>query len=518
MDLCNQYLVYARAEESLAKQKSRIQWLKDQTLSDYFGSSRVNQLITKKPSHSRSLDMVLQETDKEIKDTFWSLNPQKSPGPDGYNAAFFHKAWHVIGHGLILVVKLFFKSGQLLKKANATLVTLELMRVYHKHSSSPRCAMKVDIMKAYDNVKWDLLRDVLISMNFHPKMIQWLKACVSTANYCLCFNGEAIGHGGSDLHPQGEVSPPDFKFHWKCGSTKLVNLCFADDLMIFCKGEVSSITLIKQSLTEFETLSGLSPSPTKSNIFFSGVNHTTKSSISNILGFQEGSLLVRYLGVPLLSTKLKHTDCKVMVDRIVAKTKSWTNRYLSYAGRIQLIKSILFSMQTYWSSLFIIPKMVIKEIELILRAFFSSCLDLKKSGAKVSWEHPCTPVKEGGLGFKSLEIWNKAAVAKHIWFLVLGGEQSMWCQWVKSYLLRGKSFWSVKTPSDPSWVWRKILNLRPYVQPHIKYKIGDGQFTYLWFDNWHPLGHLLPRFGPRIVYDSGLPKDVTVKAIVRDNQ
>ncbi|KAF7152292.1 hypothetical protein RHSIM_Rhsim01G0158500 [Rhododendron simsii] len=103
----------------------------------------------------------------------------------------------------------------------------ESMRGYHKHSSSPKCAMKVDIMKAYDNVKWDFLWDVLTSMNFHPKMIQWLKACVSTANYSLCFNGEAIGYipGQKGLR----------------------------------QGEVSSITHIKQSLTEFETLSGLSP-------------------------------------------------------------------------------------------------------------------------------------------------------------------------------------------------------------------------------------------------------------------
>ncbi|XP_058202908.1 uncharacterized protein LOC131317369 [Rhododendron vialii] len=201
---------------------------------------------------------------------------------------------------------------------------------------------------------------------------------------------------------------PDFNFHWKCGSTKLVNLCFADDLMTFCKGEVSSITHITQSLTEFEALSGLSPSSTKSNIFFSEVNPSTKASILNILGFQE------------------------------AKTNPWTHRYLSYASRIQLILSIVISMQTYWSSLFIIPK-------------------------------------------------------------------------------KGKSFWSVKTPCDPSWVWRKLLNLRSVVQAHIKYKIGDDQSTSLWFDNWNPLGPLLPRFGPRVIYDLGLPKDFTVKDIIRSN-
>lgn len=170
---------------------------------------------------------------------------------------------------------------------------------------------------------------------------------------------------------------------------------------------------------------------------------------------------MRYLGVPILSTKLNHIDCKSMVDKITVRTKSWTNRDLTYAGRVQLITNVLFSMLTYWSSLFILPKKVIKDIESILRALLWSGPDLKKSGAKVSWGHLCSPKNEGGLGFKSLQIWNKSAIAKHIY-------------WVKSYLLKGRNFWCVKMPSSPSWVWRKLLNLRPIVQPFIKYIVGNG--------------------------------------------
>lgn len=145
--------------------------------------------------------------------------------------------------------------------------------------------------------------------------------------------------------------------------------------------------------------------------------YPTRNDILQVLGFNEGSLPVRYLGVPLLSTKLKHGDCKAMIERITAKTKNWANRDLTYAGRLQLIKNVLFSMQTYWSSLFILPKKVITEVEAFLRAFLWSGPDLKKSGAKVSWEHLCSPKQEGGLGLKSIQVWNKAAVAKHIWFL-----------------------------------------------------------------------------------------------------
>ena len=187
-------------------------------------------------------------------------------------------------------------------------------------------------------------------------------------------------------------------------------------------------------------------------------------------GFKLGSLPVKYLGVPLITTKLKALDCQPLVEKIIRKIKNWTNRVLSYAGRAQLVKSVLFSMQVYWASMFIIPKKVIRDVEAALRAFFWSGNEMKTSGAKVAWEHLCVPRNEGGLGFKGMEEWTKAANVKHIWSLFSGGgEVSMWCQWVKSYLLRNRSFWDVKILSDPSWVWRKLLSLRNRVKPFIKH-------------------------------------------------
>lgn len=322
-------------------------------------------------------------------------------------------------------------------------------------------------------------------------------------SFSVCINGSLHGYfkGARGLRQGDPMSPYlfvlvmeilakilakksthlDFRFHWRCGKTRIVNLCFADDLMIFCKGDVFTIKAINDGLDEFQSLSGLSPSTNKSHIFFSGCEKKLRDELMNVVKFNEGFLPVRYLGVPLISTKLKSKDCDQLVERITKRIKSWTNRYLSYAGRAQLITSILFSMQVYWSSLFILPKKVITAIESLFRSFIWSGCDLRKHGAKVSWEKVCSPKSEGGLGFKSLEVWNKVAIAKHVWFLFSGGEQSMWCQWVKSYLLKGKSFWRIKMPSDPSWVWRKLLSLRPIIFPLIKFKIGNGMSAFLWF-------------------------------------
>ena len=79
-----------------------------------------------------------------------------------------------------------------------------------------------------------------------------------------------------------------FKIHWKCEKLKLINLCFFDDLMVFCEGERKSVELIMQGLTEFKSLFGLSPSPGKSHVFFSGVDDRVKSEIVEVSGFQVG--------------------------------------------------------------------------------------------------------------------------------------------------------------------------------------------------------------------------------------
>ncbi|KAF7141840.1 hypothetical protein RHSIM_Rhsim06G0099000 [Rhododendron simsii] len=178
--------------------------------------------------------------------------------------------------------------------ADNIFLTQELMRGYHKSSSSPRCAMKVDIRKAYDNVRWEFLWDVLSSMNFHPTMIKRLQACVTTANYTLSLNGEATGYimGQKGLWQGDPLSSylfvlvmeiltcllreksmlPEFHFHWRCGHTKIINLCFADDLMIFCKGELSSITLIQEALTEFQALSEMTSESVKESGKIFGYN------------------------------------------------------------------------------------------------------------------------------------------------------------------------------------------------------------------------------------------------------
>lgn len=76
---------------------------------------------------------------------------------------------------------------------------------------------------------------------------------------------------------------------------------------------------------------------------------------------------------------------------------------MAYGGRAQLIQSVLFIVQVYWSSIFIIPSEVVKEIESTLIAFLWSGFDLNHRAAKVKSEHVSCPKEEGGLGFRRIK-------------------------------------------------------------------------------------------------------------------
>jgi len=51
-----------------------------------------------------AIDMIRVITDEEIKRTMFSFCDDKAPGPDGYKAGFFKKAWDILGNDICLAI------------------------------------------------------------------------------------------------------------------------------------------------------------------------------------------------------------------------------------------------------------------------------------------------------------------------------------------------------------------------------------------------------------------------------
>jgi len=169
-------------------------------------------------------------------------------------------------------------------------------------------------------------------------------------------------------------------------------------------------------LSDFEELSVLKANPAKSSFFCSSASNDTKQELLDILQMVEGKLPVRYLGVPLITRRLSVADCEALMDKFTSRIDSWCSKHLTFAGRLQLISSVLFSLQVFWSSIFILPKAILRLLEEELNGFLWGG-KYEKAKAKVSWEKMCAPKKEGRLGIKRLDTWNQAAMLRHIWNL-----------------------------------------------------------------------------------------------------
>ena len=146
----------------------------------------------------------------------------------------------------------------------------ELLRKCCWNRISHPCIMKVDLWKAYDTVNWNFLEDVLSFLDFPALFVQWIMQCVSTTSYSISINGSLHGFfkGKQGLRQGDPISPflfvlcleylsrifgklksiPDFNFHPKCAALNIYHLAFADDLILFTRGDVTSVNLIMDCL------------------------------------------------------------------------------------------------------------------------------------------------------------------------------------------------------------------------------------------------------------------------------
>nr|GEX00614.1 reverse transcriptase domain, reverse transcriptase zinc-binding domain protein [Tanacetum cinerariifolium] len=157
-------------------------------------------------------------------------------------------------------------------------------------------------------------------------------------------------------------------YHKHCKDLNIINVCSANDLFIFSCGDVDST---------------------------------------------QGELPVKYLGVPLISSRLLNRDCKILVEKAKNHVEDWKNKSLSFAGRLQLCKLVISSMHVYWASVLVIPKGILQDIQQLIRGFMWCNGEYKRGRAKVAWDDICLPKHEGGL-VSDMEA-NGAWLWPHAW-------------------------------------------------------------------------------------------------------
>ncbi|PWA36436.1 reverse transcriptase zinc-binding domain-containing protein [Artemisia annua] len=140
---------------------------------------------------------------------------------------------------------------------------------------------------------------------------------------------------------------------------------------------------------------------------------------------------------------------------------------------------------------------------------------MKRGKVKVAWDDVCLPKYEGGLGVRKLESFSTALMSTHIWKIITHKE-SMWVKWIHAYKLKHRSFWDVPLTANVSWGWRKLLQIRNKVRPHVWYQLGNGGKASMWYDTWDELCPLMNHVTHRAVSNAGYNKREKVVNVVND--
>lgn len=136
------------------------------------------------------------------------------------------------------------------------------------------------------------LEQILIGLAFPEKYVRWIMSCIQSVSYSILLNGKPIEpfEAKNGLR-QGDPMPPflfvlaveylnrslkilwhipDFNYHPRYDKLKITQIGFADDLLLFCRGDTGSVKLLYECFKKFSKLLDLQLTKAKALCFLGG--------------------------------------------------------------------------------------------------------------------------------------------------------------------------------------------------------------------------------------------------------
>ncbi|VFQ82076.1 unnamed protein product [Cuscuta campestris] len=349
---------------------------------------------------------------QEVREALYSIGNNKSPGPNGYTAAFFKEIWNIAGQTLFEAVSEFFRSGKLLKQFNHVIVVL--------------------IPKVKDNPGVKDFRPIACSNVVYKIIAKILSNRTSSVLPGLINHSQAAFVKGRNMVDNIQLAQHNVR----------------DDIMMFSRGDHNSVQVLVDDLKHFSVVSGLHVNAQK----------------SNLVNFPQGRLPVKYLGLPLTSQRATNTNFVPLVDIVDANIRRWNTKTLSLAGRSELIRIVIQGIEGFWLQAFPIHKSVLNRIIFLCRSFLWG-----NKVYKVAWDDICKPKDEGGLGIRNSFVWNQALLTKNLWNIA-SNKETLWVQWVHAVYLQGGSVWTWIPKKGDSHLFKKLAKVRD----KFLHNIGDA--------------------------------------------
>ncbi|PNX90569.1 ribonuclease H, partial [Trifolium pratense] len=158
-------------------------------------------------------------------------------------------------------------------------IASEAANLLHNKSYGGNLALKIDITKAFDTLDWSFLLKVLKTFGFNEMFCHWIHVILKSAFLSVSFNGKSHGYFNCTRGVrQGDpLSPLLFCLAEDVLSRSISNLVtegkinlikgtrnvkvpshtfYADDLMIFCKGNLAGLKALKDLFSTYALESG----------------------------------------------------------------------------------------------------------------------------------------------------------------------------------------------------------------------------------------------------------------------
>ncbi|XP_037491283.1 uncharacterized protein LOC119369242 [Jatropha curcas] len=292
--------------------------------------------------------------------------------------------------------------------------------------------------KAFDRISWKYLEAVLLKIGFFDKLVNLILSHLKSTIFSVLINGISYG-----------------SFRPTRGIKQGIRFRHSYDLLIFINGDVKSAKQFKEFLQLYQRASGQLVNLSKSSFVCSSqVTSAYRDKIHSILSITGKDLPFMYLGAPIYKGINRAQYCSYLLQKIDAKLKGWTKKFLSIGGRLLLIKHVLSSIPRHTLRAMSLPKSIIAILEKKFADFFWSSDTTIRRYHWLKYSRFCFLVEEGGLGLRSLTSLQEAYSLK-LWWRYCEGKSLLAKLLQKKYHRKGL----MQFKTTDSYTWKRICQV-----------------------------------------------------------
>ncbi|KAG7583942.1 Ribonuclease H domain [Arabidopsis suecica] len=193
----------------------------------------------------------------------------------------------------------------------------------------------------------------------------------------------------------------------------------------------------------------------------------------------------KYLGLPESLGGSKTKIFSFVRERLNDRINGWSAKVLLKGGKEVMIKSVAAALPTYVMSCFRLPKSVTSKLTSAVAKFWWSSNGETRDLHWKAWDKLCRSKSDGGIGFRNVDDFNTALLAKQLLRLITVPD-SLFAKVFKGRYYRNSNPMDPIRSYSPSYGWRSIVSARPLVNKGLIKRVGSGESISVWNDPWIP--------------------------------